>query len=336
MTVCEAGLLVGWQVHAGQTEVADRQLEQAPGALAPGGLGLLAEALVELIEPLVMPHLRRVAGDRRQAGVVGGAQFRRVGNRLQVRNRGPDPVQPVAQAFDGQHGRIEGQCGVLCGRQQLLQLGPVGVERGEDGLLHVLREDPVEGWQAGGGEQWVVVHGESLTEKPVRPQGSPLLHSRPRTARAGPMTEQFDLITIGGGSGGLAAAQRAAEYGAKVALIEPAPLGGTCVNVGCVPKKITFNAASLAHALDDARDYGFDLTVRGHDWAGFVAKRQAYVQRLNGIYERNLAKKGITHIAARGRFSGPHTVEAGGRMLTARHVIVATGGRPCSARHSRS
>ncbi len=142
------------------------------------------------------------------------------------------------------------------------------------------------------------------------------------------MTEDFDLITIGGGSGGLAAAQRAAEYGAKVALLEPAPLGGTCVNVGCVPKKITFNAASLAHALDDARDYGFDVTVRGHDWAGFVAKRQAYIQRLNGIYERNLAKKGITHIAARGRFTDPHTVEAGGRVLAGKHIMVATGGRP--------
>jgi len=142
------------------------------------------------------------------------------------------------------------------------------------------------------------------------------------------MTEEFDLIAIGGGSGGLAAAQRAAEYGARVALIEPAPLGGTCVNVGCVPKKITFNAASLAHALDDALDYGFDVTVRGHDWAGFVAKRQAYVQRLNAIYDRNLAKKGITHLVARGRFTGPHTVEAGGRLLTGKHIIVATGGRP--------
>ncbi len=142
------------------------------------------------------------------------------------------------------------------------------------------------------------------------------------------MTEHFDLITIGGGSGGLAAAQRAAEYGAKVALIEPAPLGGTCVNVGCVPKKITFNAANLAHALRDARDYGFDLTVRGHDWAAFVAKRQAYVQRLNGIYERNLSKKGIAHVAVRGRFTDPHTVEAGGRVLTGKHIVVATGGRP--------
>lgn len=142
------------------------------------------------------------------------------------------------------------------------------------------------------------------------------------------MTDSFDLITIGGGSGGLAIAQRAAEYGARVALVEPAPLGGTCVNVGCVPKKLTYNAASLAHALDDAREYGFDLDVRGHDWAGFVARRKAYVERLNGIYAANLAKKGITHVAARGHFTGPHTVAAGGRELRGEHICIATGGRP--------
>ncbi len=142
------------------------------------------------------------------------------------------------------------------------------------------------------------------------------------------MAEHFNLITIGGGSGGLAAAQRAAEYGAKVALIEPAPLGGTCVNVGCVPKKITFTAASLAHAMRDARGYGFDLKLQGHDWAGFVTKRQAYIERLNSIYERNLANKGIEYIAARGHFTGPNTVEVAGRVLTGKHIIVATGGRP--------
>ncbi|MCL4720413.1 MAG: glutathione-disulfide reductase [Gammaproteobacteria bacterium] len=142
------------------------------------------------------------------------------------------------------------------------------------------------------------------------------------------MTEQFDLITIGGGSGGLAAAQRAAEYGARVALIEPAPLGGTCVNVGCVPKKITFNAASLAHAMDDARGYGFDVAVRGHDWAGFVAKRQAYIRRLNDLYARNLEQKGIERVTDRARFIDPHTVAAAGREFRGRHILVATGGRP--------
>ncbi len=142
------------------------------------------------------------------------------------------------------------------------------------------------------------------------------------------MTEQFDLITIGGGSGGLAAAQRAAEYGARVAVIESAALGGTCVNVGCVPKKLVYNAASLAHLMHDARDYGFDVTVKGHDWAGFKAKRDAYIQRLNGIYAANLARKNITHVVGRARFSDPHTVVVDGRSLSAPHIIIATGGRP--------
>ena len=80
------------------------------------------------------------------------------------------------------------------------------------------------------------------------------------------MTDKFDLVVIGGGSGGLAAAQRAAEHGARVALVESGRLGGTCVNVGCVPKKITWNAADLGGALHEASDYGFQLDVAGHDW----------------------------------------------------------------------
>jgi glutathione reductase (NADPH) len=142
------------------------------------------------------------------------------------------------------------------------------------------------------------------------------------------MAERFDLITIGGGSGGLAAAQRAAEYGARVAVIESAALGGTCVNVGCVPKKLVYNAASLAHLMHDARDYGFDVTVTGQDWAGFKAKRDAYIQRLNGIYAGNLAKKNIEHVVGRARFTDPHTVVVDGRTLSAAHLIIATGGRP--------
>ena len=78
--------------------------------------------------------------------------------------------------------------------------------------------------------------------------------------------DNYDLIVLGGGSGGLAAAQRAAEYGARVVVFEQARLGGTCVNVGCVPKKVMWNAAQLAHALEDARDYGFELTRGRHDW----------------------------------------------------------------------
>ena len=142
------------------------------------------------------------------------------------------------------------------------------------------------------------------------------------------MAEQFDLIVIGGGSGGLAAAQRAAEYGARVVVIESTALGGTCVNVGCVPKKLVYNAASLAHLMHDARDYGFDVTVKGQDWAGFKVKRDAYIQRLNGIYAANLARKGIAHVVGHARFGDPHTVRVAGRTLSAPHLIIATGGRP--------
>src|SRR5271170_6463019 len=101
------------------------------------------------------------------------------------------------------------------------------------------------------------------------------------------MDGQYELIVIGAGSGGLAAAQRAAEYGARVALIESGRLGGTCVNVGCVPKKVMWNASDLAGALHDAPEYGFSLSVAGHDWPLLKRKRDAYIQRLNGIYATN-------------------------------------------------
>jgi glutathione reductase (NADPH) len=139
--------------------------------------------------------------------------------------------------------------------------------------------------------------------------------------------QAFDLISIGGGSGGLACAQRAAEYGAKAAVIEPHRLGGTCVNVGCVPKKVMWNAASVALNLSDANDYGFDVTVGESDWAQLKRKRDAYVLRLNGIYERNLAAKGVAYVRGTARFVDAHTVAVNGRRLSARHVVIATGGK---------
>jgi glutathione reductase (NADPH) len=141
-------------------------------------------------------------------------------------------------------------------------------------------------------------------------------------------TSSFDLISVGGGSGGLACAQRAAEYGAKVAVIEPKPLGGTCVNVGCVPKKVMWNAASLALGLADAKDYGFDVAPAGSDWGVLKTKRDAYVQRLNGIYERNLNAKGVAYVRGTARFLDAHSVEVDGERLSARHIVIATGGRP--------
>ncbi|HEY1889649.1 MAG TPA: glutathione-disulfide reductase [Steroidobacteraceae bacterium] len=139
---------------------------------------------------------------------------------------------------------------------------------------------------------------------------------------------EFDLIVIGAGSGGLAAAQRAAEYGARVAVVESHRLGGTCVNVGCVPKKIMWNAASLAEGLRDAPDYGFPLSAVAHDWALLKEKRDAYILRLNGIYEGNLAKRGVTLVRGRAQLIDARTVAAAGSSLSAPHILIATGGRP--------
>lgn len=137
----------------------------------------------------------------------------------------------------------------------------------------------------------------------------------------------YDFIVIGGGSGGLAAAKRAAGYGAKTALIERDRLGGTCVNRGCVPKKVMWNAASIAEVLRDARDYGFDMNLRAFDWPALKKARDAFVERLNGIYRRGLVASGVTEIAGDARLIDARTVEVAGKQLRAPHVLIATGGR---------
>ena len=142
------------------------------------------------------------------------------------------------------------------------------------------------------------------------------------------MTQQFDLVVIGAGSGGLACAQRATEYGARVAIIEAARLGGTCVNVGCVPKKVMWNAAQIAHAVDDAADYGFSLQAQGHDWGALRHARDAYVARLNGIYASNLAKKNIATFQGWGSLLNANSVRVGEQTLQAERIVIATGGRP--------
>jgi len=142
------------------------------------------------------------------------------------------------------------------------------------------------------------------------------------------MTQSWDLIVIGGGSGGLACAQRAARHGARVAIAEPAHLGGTCVNAGCVPKKIMYHAAELAHVIGDAADYGFTLPAARHDWAALKARRDAYVERLRGIYLENLERSGATLFRARARIAGPGRAEIAGAIHEAPHIVVATGGRP--------
>jgi len=141
-------------------------------------------------------------------------------------------------------------------------------------------------------------------------------------------SEAFDLICIGGGSGGLAAAQRAAEYGAKTLVIESGRLGGTCVNVGCVPKKVMWNASSIALGLADAADYGFGVSAGDHDWGVLKQKRDAYIVRLNAIYARNLEAKGVASRQGTARFVDAHTVEVNGERFAARHLVIATGGVP--------
>jgi glutathione reductase (NADPH) len=142
------------------------------------------------------------------------------------------------------------------------------------------------------------------------------------------MTEHYDLIAIGGGSGGLATAQRAAEYGARALVIERGRLGGTCVNVGCVPKKVMWHAAELAQAFRDAPGYGFAESAPAHDWAILVDRRESYIRRLNAIYERNLQNKSVDWVAGSARLTDARTVEVAGRSFSAEHIVIATGGEP--------
>jgi glutathione reductase (NADPH) len=142
------------------------------------------------------------------------------------------------------------------------------------------------------------------------------------------VTVKFDLIVLGGGSGGLAHAQRAAEHGINAVVIENGPLGGTCVNVGCVPKKVMWHAAQHAHLLHYAADYGFDVVANGHDWSKLKEGRDRYIARLNNIYAGNLDRRGVQLIRGSGRFLDSHTIDVDGRHYAADRVAIATGGYP--------
>ena len=142
------------------------------------------------------------------------------------------------------------------------------------------------------------------------------------------MTTSYDCLVIGGGSGGIACAVRAASYGARCAVIESGPLGGTCVNVGCVPKKVMWYGASIAHTLEDAPGYGFEVGETGFRWSTLKEARDAYVRRLNGIYEKRLADSGIDYVRGRARFCGERRVQVDGEGFSAEHVVIATGGFP--------
>jgi len=140
--------------------------------------------------------------------------------------------------------------------------------------------------------------------------------------------QKVDYLVIGGGSGGIASARRAAAHGAKVTLVEASRLGGTCVNLGCVPKKIMWNAAVMAETLGEARDHGFSVDVGAFDWGTVKRKRDESVARLNVIYGKNLEVDGVERIEGRARFVAPRRVEVNGKTIEGEHVLVATGGRP--------
>ena len=138
----------------------------------------------------------------------------------------------------------------------------------------------------------------------------------------------FDLFTIGGGSGGVRASRMAAGYGARVAIAEADRFGGTCVNVGCIPKKLFAYAAHFRDDFRDAASFGWTLGEPSFDWRTLLANKDREIARLNGVYERVLVNAGVRILRGRATLRDAHTVELGGRSYSARYVLVATGSWP--------
>ncbi len=142
------------------------------------------------------------------------------------------------------------------------------------------------------------------------------------------MAYDFDLFVIGAGSGGVRAARFAAGYGARVAVAESRYLGGTCVNVGCVPKKLLVYGAHYAEELDQAQGYGWTIDGATFDWKALISQKDREIQRLNGIYKNLLVDSGVSLLQAHATLVDPHTVEVEGRRYSAEHILIATGGWP--------
>ena len=138
----------------------------------------------------------------------------------------------------------------------------------------------------------------------------------------------FDLLVIGGGSGGVACARRAASYGARAAVIENDRLGGTCVHRGCIPKKMLVYASHFSHDFEDAAGYGWIVGERSFDWRAMVRAKVAELDRLEGIYGRLLRDAGATQVTGTGRLLDAHTVAVGDEKHRAETIVIATGGHP--------
>ncbi|MCL5768053.1 glutathione-disulfide reductase [Acinetobacter sp. ANC5681] len=143
------------------------------------------------------------------------------------------------------------------------------------------------------------------------------------------MTRHYDYIAIGGGSGGIASVNRAAMYGKKCALIEKAEIGGTCVNVGCVPKKVMWYAAHVAETIQKyGPDYGFNSKLESFDWQTLIKNRQAYIERIHLSYQNSLSKNKVDLIHGAAHFIDKNTIEVNGEKFTADHILIATGAKP--------
>ncbi|TQV72283.1 glutathione-disulfide reductase [Aliikangiella marina] len=138
----------------------------------------------------------------------------------------------------------------------------------------------------------------------------------------------YDYLAIGGGSGGIASANRAAMYGKKCAIVEAKALGGTCVNVGCVPKKVMWFAGQIADAFKLAPDYGFQAELKGLDWKTLVKHREEYIGRIHQSYDNVLGKNNVDVIQGWATIVDKNTVKVGDRAITAEHILIATGGQP--------
>ncbi len=141
-------------------------------------------------------------------------------------------------------------------------------------------------------------------------------------------TYDFDMFTIGAGSGGVASSRRAGSYGARVAICEDSRVGGTCVIRGCVPKKLLVYGAQFADAFADAAGYGWHVAPPVHDWAALIAAKDREIGRLEGIYRKLLSDANVTLVEGRARLVDAHTVEVGGKRYTAANVLIATGAHP--------
>jgi len=142
------------------------------------------------------------------------------------------------------------------------------------------------------------------------------------------MSYDFDLFVIGAGSGGVRAARFAAGFGARVAVAESRYLGGTCVNVGCVPKKLLVYGAHFSEEFDQAKGFGWTVGESTFDWSTLIANKDREIHRLNGIYRNLLVNSGVTLLEGHAKLKGPQQVEINGQTYSAKHVLIATGGWP--------